>query len=49
VLEKSGFTLEGVIRAAVFKDGRMLDQYLYAKPNKNALLHDRPMPSAFPE
>ncbi|HNU40673.1 MAG TPA: GNAT family protein [Methanothrix sp.] len=49
VLEKSGFSLEGVIRAAVFKDGRMLDQYLYAKLNKNALLHDRPTPSAFPE
>jgi [ribosomal protein S5]-alanine N-acetyltransferase len=31
VLEKSGFTLEGIIRAAVFKDGRILDQYSYAK------------------
>jgi [ribosomal protein S5]-alanine N-acetyltransferase len=31
VLEKSGFTREGIIRAAVFKDGRILDQYLYAK------------------
>jgi len=37
VLEKSGFTLEGVIRAAVFKDGRILDQYLYAKLNKSVL------------
>lgn len=34
VLEKSGFTLEGIIRAAVFKEGRVLDQYLYAKLNK---------------
>ena len=34
VLEKSGFSLEGVIRAAIFKDGSMLDQYLYAKLNK---------------
>jgi [ribosomal protein S5]-alanine N-acetyltransferase len=34
VLEKSGFTLEGIMRAAVFKDGRILDQYLYAKLNK---------------
>ncbi len=49
VLEKSGFYLEGVIRAAVFKDGRMLDQYLYAKLNKNALQHDRQTASAFPE
>ena len=49
VLEKSGFTLEGVIKAAVFKDGSMLDQYLYAKLNKNALQQDRPTPSAFPE
>jgi len=49
VLEKSGFSLEGVIRAAVFKDGRMLDQYLYAKLNKNALNHDRLTPPAFPE
>jgi [ribosomal protein S5]-alanine N-acetyltransferase len=31
VLEKAGFTLEGIMRASVFKDGRILDQYLYAK------------------
>ena len=37
VLENSGFTLEGVIRASVFKEGRILDQYLYAKLNKRAL------------
>lgn len=42
VLEKSGFTLEGVIRASVFKDGRILDQYLYAKLNKNT-----PRPNAY--
>ncbi len=35
VLEKAGFTLEGIIRASVFKDGRILDQYLYAKLNKS--------------
>lgn len=37
VLEKAGFALEGVIRASVFKDGRILDQYLYAKVNESAL------------
>ncbi|MFA7375818.1 MAG: GNAT family protein, partial [Methanothrix soehngenii] len=37
VLENSGFTLEGVIRASVFKEGRILDQNLYAKLNKRAL------------
>jgi RimJ/RimL family protein N-acetyltransferase len=31
VLEKSGFVLEGIMRASVFKDGRVLDQFLYAK------------------
>lgn len=30
VLEKAGFTLEGRLRASVFKDGRILDQLLYA-------------------
>ncbi|VVB72072.1 Acetyltransferase (GNAT) domain protein [uncultured archaeon] len=40
VLEKSGFTLEGIIRAAVFKEGRILDQYLYAKHSKSALRQD---------
>lgn len=34
VLEKSGFILEGIMRAAVFKDRRILDQYLYTKLNK---------------
>ena len=31
VLEKAGFTLEGRMRRNVIKDGRILDQYLYAK------------------
>jgi RimJ/RimL family protein N-acetyltransferase len=31
VLEKAGFALEGIMGASVFKDGRILDQYLYAK------------------
>jgi len=37
VLENSGFALEGVIRASVLKDGRILDQYLYAKLDERAL------------
>ena len=31
VLEKAGFTLEGTLRANVFKEGKVLDQYLYAR------------------
>jgi len=31
VLEKAGFALEGRLRASVIKDGRILDQLLYAK------------------
>ena len=31
VLEKAGFALEGLMRRNVIKDGRILDQYLYAK------------------
>jgi RimJ/RimL family protein N-acetyltransferase len=30
VLEKAGYTLEGRMRASVFKDGRILDQMLYS-------------------
>ncbi|MCE1252870.1 MAG: GNAT family N-acetyltransferase [Anaerolineae bacterium] len=30
VLEKAGFELEGLMRANVFKDGRVLDQFMYA-------------------
>jgi RimJ/RimL family protein N-acetyltransferase len=32
-LEKAGFALEGIMRANVVKDGRVLDQYLYARVN----------------
>jgi len=31
VLEKAGFQQEACLRASVFKDGRILDQWLYAK------------------
>ena len=31
VLEKAGFLLEGRLRGNVFKNGKLLDQYLYAK------------------
>jgi [ribosomal protein S5]-alanine N-acetyltransferase len=31
VLEKSGFILVGTLRASVFKDEKVLDQFLYAK------------------
>jgi RimJ/RimL family protein N-acetyltransferase len=31
VLEKAGFQLEGVLRASVIKNGRVLDQLLYSK------------------
>ncbi|MEN6578628.1 MAG: GNAT family protein [Phycisphaerales bacterium] len=31
VLEKAGFEREGRLRAGVFKNGRVLDQWLYAK------------------
>lgn len=31
VLEKSGFLREGILRANVVKEGRTLDQFLYAK------------------
>ncbi len=31
VLEKAGFEREGRLRAGVFKDGRLLDQFLYAR------------------
>jgi RimJ/RimL family protein N-acetyltransferase len=30
VLEKAGFTCEGVLRSNVFKDGKILDQLLYS-------------------
>jgi ribosomal-protein-alanine N-acetyltransferase len=31
VLEKAGFLLEGTMRASAFKEGRIVDQLLYAK------------------
>jgi RimJ/RimL family protein N-acetyltransferase len=31
VLEKAGYQLEGILRRSVIKEGRILDQYLYAK------------------
>ncbi len=34
VLEKTGFKFEGIMRANVFKGGKILDQYLYAKIKK---------------
>ena len=40
VLEKSGFVLEGVMRANVFKDGRVLDQFLYAKAKSEIRLQN---------
>lgn len=30
VLEKAGFKAEGILRSNVFKDGKVLDQYLYS-------------------
>lgn len=38
VLDKAGFALEGIMRDSVFKDGRILDQYLYARVNEEAAL-----------
>jgi RimJ/RimL family protein N-acetyltransferase len=31
VLEKAGYTREGVLRSRVFKDGKIVDQYLYSQ------------------
>jgi RimJ/RimL family protein N-acetyltransferase len=31
VLEKAGFVLEGTLSASVFKNGKVLDQFLYAR------------------
>lgn len=36
VLEKAGYQHEGVLRASAIKDGRILDQYLYARINPKA-------------
>jgi len=37
VLEKAGFQCEGRLRASVFKNGRILDQLLYAKMKEGLL------------
>jgi ribosomal-protein-alanine N-acetyltransferase len=34
LLEKAGYSLEGTLRASVVKDGQVLDQFMYAKINK---------------
>jgi len=31
VLERAGFTREGVLRSSVFKDGKILDQFIYSR------------------
>jgi len=31
VLEKAGFVLEGTLKASAFKNGKVLDQFLYSK------------------
>ncbi len=49
VLQKSGFVLEGILRANVFKDGRVLDQHLYAKLSKSIPQQSSSKPSTFPE
>ena len=36
VLEKAGFSLEGRMRANAYKDGRIVDQWLYAIVNSQA-------------
>lgn len=42
VLEKAGYTLEGKLRANVFKDGRVLDQHLYARISEKIPLREPP-------
>jgi ribosomal-protein-alanine N-acetyltransferase len=39
VLERAGYTLEGRFRHAVYKDGRILDQYVYAVSQESPSLH----------
>ncbi len=36
VLEKAGFTREGILRSSVFKDGKILDQCVYSRIGKVA-------------
>jgi len=35
VLEKAGFIREGIMKAHAYKDGKILDMYLYAKTRKD--------------
>lgn len=42
VLDKAGFTFEGILRSNVFKDGRVLDQYLYSYIGKKSTQPDAP-------
>lgn len=42
VLEKAGYILEGTLHANVFKDGRVLDQRLFARVSEVALLREPP-------
>ena len=39
VLEKAGFTCEGVLRSSAFKDDRILDQFLYSYVGKAGAGH----------
>jgi len=40
VLEKADFQREGCLRASVFKDGRVMDQLLYARVREGLVSHD---------
>jgi RimJ/RimL family protein N-acetyltransferase len=44
VLEKAGFSCEGILRSSVFKDGKVLDQYLYSYIDKTDTQHRLPGP-----
>lgn len=37
VLEKAGFLREGIMKAHAYKDGKILDMYLYAKTRKTII------------
>ena len=38
VLEKAGYHQEGILTASVVKDGKVQDQFIYAKQNQNFIL-----------
>lgn len=44
VLEKAGYELEGRMRASAFKDGAIVDQFLYAAVSPNVLRDDPDLP-----